>query len=100
MLYGGVSGFGVDIGSEIGAVAVGSRGVVAGAEDGEVCDHLLHGCAGVSCDGVELGPVAGREDGCGVVWVEATGELADVRREVVIGYGDAFEDVERRVFMA
>ena len=32
--------------------------------------------------------------------IEATGEFADVRREIVFGYGDAFEDVKRRVFVA
>ena len=64
-----VSGFGVDVGCEVCSRAVGGGLVVAIAEDGEVCDHLLHSCAGVSCDGVEFGAVAGGEDGCGVVRV-------------------------------
>ena len=64
-----VSGFGVDVGCEVCPCAVETWLMVAIAEDGEVGDHLLHGCAGVSCDGVELGAVAGGEDRCGVVRV-------------------------------
>lgn len=63
-----VSSFGVDVWCEIGSSAAGAGLVVSVAEDGEVSDHLLHSCAGVSRDGVKFGAIAGREDSRGVVW--------------------------------